>query len=55
MLGLQNLELLSQLINSLEKAVEKLELAYNKKDAEKFNESKKEILDYQKNIEEILK
>jgi hypothetical protein len=46
---------LNQLIESLEEAGQKLERAYEKKDFENFNKSKKLILKLQKEISEIIK
>ena len=45
---------LNQLINSLEEANEKLEKAYEKKDYNNFDKSKKIMLKIQKEISEII-
>jgi len=50
----QNTLLLKQLILSLEEAEEELEQAYDKKDVEKLNKTKKFILQTQEKISEIL-
>jgi hypothetical protein len=49
------MENLNQLINSLEEVAILLEEAYKKEDFEKFNKSKKAILQIQKHISEVLK
>jgi hypothetical protein len=46
---------LGQLVQSLEDAAEKLEKAYEKKDYDSFNRSKKIMLNIQKEISGILK
>lgn len=46
---------LNQLIKSLEKAEGNLEEAYEKKDYDKFNQSKKMMLRIQKEISNIIK
>ncbi len=51
----EDIPLLSQLVKTLEEAELKLEEAYNKKDSEKFNNSKKFMLGIQKQISGILK
>lgn len=45
---------LNQLINSLEEASKKLEKAYEKKDYDNFDKSKKIMLKIQKEISEII-
>ncbi len=45
---------LNQLIKSLDEAIPKLEKTYKKKEAEKFNETKKVVIDIQQKISEIL-
>lgn len=51
----ENPEILKQLIESLEKAEEKLEKAYKKEKHEDFNKIKKFILETQQKISEHLK
>ena len=56
MKDLAQLQLLAQLIDSIEIAVEKLGDSYKKKDSEEFYNSKKAILGFQKEIsKEIVK
>ncbi len=55
MKDLQQLQLLAQLIDSIEIAVEKLGSAYEGKDSEEFYNSKKAILGFQKEISKQLK
>lgn len=45
---------LSQLVASIEQAVEQLEIAYKKKDYDGFNKSKKIIVSIQKEISNAL-
>lgn len=51
----EDVPFLNQLVKSMEEAESKLEKAYEKKDYNSFNESKKFILEIQKKISEILK
>jgi uncharacterized membrane protein (DUF106 family) len=51
----QKLEILAQLIEAMNDALGKLEKSYDKKDIEKFNESKKSLLDFQTKVAGILK
>jgi exonuclease VII small subunit len=51
----ENTEVLKQLVESLEKAEEKLERAYKKENHEDFKKTKNFILDAQKKISEIIK
>lgn len=46
---------LSQLVKSLEETKLKLEKAYEKKDYESFNKSKKFMLEIQRKISEVIK
>lgn len=50
----EDINLLAQLIESLEGSVKKLDKFKKKKDIKKFREVKKEILSFQKKIGEIL-
>ena len=54
MVDLMDLHTVAQLLDNLEIITGKLEEEYNKKDAERFNLGKKEILEIQKNIDSIL-
>ncbi len=54
-LDLQKIQLLLQLVDSMDIVAKKLEIFYNKKNSEKLNSSKTEILKFQKKIDEILK
>lgn len=51
----EDISFLNQLVTSLEEARLKLEESYNKKDHEKFNKSRKLVLELQKKISEILR
>jgi len=51
----ESIPILSQLVRTLEEAELKLEEAYNKKDSDKFNSSKKFMLGIQKQISKMLK
>lgn len=51
----EDIPFLNQLVKSLEEAELKLEEAYEKKDYEKFNKSKKFMLEIQKQISEAIK
>ena len=55
MKDLEKLQLLAQLIDSIEIAVEKLDEAYKKNDSEGFYNSKKAILGFQKEISKQIK
>ena len=50
-----DIAILSQLIKTLEETESKLEEAYNKKDSEGFNKSKKFMLGIQNQISNVLK
>ncbi|MBA7683810.1 hypothetical protein ES703_92195 [subsurface metagenome] len=51
----EDISFLNQLVETLEEAGLKLEDAYNKKDYENFNKSKKLMIQLQKEISEIIK
>ena len=51
----EDIEFLSQLIKALEEAGLKLEEAYEKKDYENFNKTKKFIMQIQRKISEVIK
>ena len=51
----QNLDLLAQLIESMDEAVTKLEKDYKKGKRKEVQKTKKEILNFQKRIDELLK
>jgi len=55
MIKKEDIPFLNQLVKSLEESALKLEKAYEKKDHEKFNKSKKFMLGIQKQIEGIIK
>lgn len=55
MIDLQQLQILAQLADNMEIVTEKLENFYNDNDAKNFDKSKKEILEINKKISEILK
>ncbi len=49
-----NLELMIQLIDNLDKASQKLESSFNRKDADAFNNTKNELMQIQKKIAKII-
>jgi len=51
----EGFEFFNQLLNSLEKAEEKLEKAYKKNNSRKFNKSKKLMLEIQERISEVFR
>lgn len=55
MKNLEQLQLLAQLVDSIEIAVEKLGESYKKNDSEEFYNSKKAIIEFQKEISKQLK
>ncbi|MFA5173603.1 MAG: hypothetical protein WC438_00290 [Candidatus Pacearchaeota archaeon] len=54
-MGLQDIQILAQLSDNLDITLRRLEEAYEKKDSENFFLAKKEILETQKKISEVLK
>ena len=54
MADLEQLQLLAQLVDSMEIAIDKLERAYQNNDSENFQRSKKTISDFQQKILEII-
>ena len=54
MIDLQHLQLLAQLIDSLEISIDKLEQAYQNNDSEDFQKSKQSISSFQQQIAEVL-
>ena len=55
MINLEQLQILAQLIGNMELIANKIEKAYNDKDNEEFIKNKKEILNFQRKISEIIK
>jgi hypothetical protein len=55
MIKKEEVPFLKQLISSLEKTTEKLEIAYEKKDYEEFTKLKRFILKIQEQISQIIK
>ena len=53
--GKGDLMLLAQLLHTMKESVEELEKYYKKKDVENVNAAKKEILDLQAKIDQILR
>ena len=51
----EDIPFLNQLVKSLEEAESKLEKAYEKKNYEEFNKSKKFMLKVQKQVSEVIK
>ncbi len=54
MVDLEQLQILAQLVDSMEIAIDKLERAYQDNDSENFEKSKKVISDFQQKILEII-
>lgn len=54
-MNLQELQLLAQLIDSMEIGVEKLGKSYQKKDSEDFYKSKKTIIGFQQQVAKLVK
>ena len=51
----RQVEILAQLIEAMNDSIEKLEISYNKKDIERFNEGKRSLLDFQTKVAGILR
>jgi len=54
-MNLQELQILGQLLDSMDLVLDKLEKSYQNNDSEGFNLGKKEFLNMQKKIEQNLK
>jgi len=54
MVDLEQLQILAQLVDSMEIAIDKLERAYQDNDSENFQRSKQTISDFQQKISEII-
>ena len=54
MVDLEQLQILAQLVDSMEIAIDKLERAYQNNDSEDFQKSKKAISDFQQKILETI-
>ena len=54
MADLEQLQILAQLADSMETAIDKLEEAYQNNDSENFQKSRKTISDFQQKILEII-
>ena len=54
MASLEQLQILAQLVDSMEIAIDKLEKSYQNNDSENFQKSKKTISDFQQKILEII-
>jgi hypothetical protein len=50
----EDVMLVAQLLTGIKDAIEKLENAQKKKNIEKFNAAKKEILNFQRQIDELI-
>ena len=50
----EDIPILNQILKTLEQIERKLELYYFKKDAEKFNRAKREMLELQRQLSEVL-
>ena len=55
MLDLQQLQILGQLVDNMEKISSKIKESYAKNNSIEFNKAKQEILDIQKKINEMTK
>lgn len=55
MVDLERLQILAQLVDSIEIAIDKLETAYQDNDSENFGKSKQVIFDFQQKISEIIR
>ncbi|MBT4136230.1 hypothetical protein HOD75_02040 [archaeon] len=55
MIDLEQIQILSQLIENTEVLSKKLEKAYSSKNSEKFEQAKREIIENQKKIEGLIK
>ena len=55
MIDLDQLQILAQLVDSMEIAVIEVEKTYNEKDSENFSKHKREILNIQKRISQMMK
>ena len=54
MVDLEHLQLLAQLIDSMEIAINKMERAYQDNDSENFEKSKRVISDFNQKISEVM-
>lgn len=54
MLDLEQLQFLAQIVDDMEITISKLEKAYEDNDGEKFQKSKKTMLDFQQKISGII-
>lgn len=54
MLDLQQLQILAQLVDTMELATKKLEKSYEKKDGEDFSKSKQEIVNIHNQMSKII-
>lgn len=54
MADMEELQILVQLVDSMDIAIDKMEKAYKNKDSENFMMSKKTILSFQQKISEII-
>jgi hypothetical protein len=50
MIGPQKIQLIAQLIESMEKSIDNLEKAYGDNDSEEFKKARDKIVDFQKKI-----
>ncbi len=51
----EDVSVLKQLVHSLEESAQKMQMAHERKDSEKFNANKKFFIKIQKKIEDMLK
>jgi hypothetical protein len=54
MLELQEIQTIAQLVDNLDLAVDKLDNSYSEKEASLFNQTKQEMINFQKKISNLL-
>ena len=55
MIDLEQLQILAQLVDNVEIFIQRMEKAFSENNAESFNLNKKEILEIQKKVSDIIK
>ena len=53
-MNIQEIQIIAQLTDSMLNSVNKIEQSYSNKDGVKFNESKNEILEFQRKINQVI-
>ncbi len=54
MIDKTQIQILSQIVETMEKIAQKMEEAFNKGDKKKYEQAKKEILKFQEQVSEVL-